>query len=413
MPVLEKTRSPYVLVVGLTVAAALLIFAGVHLFSHDDVEVRVAPVGYQNLISSVSTNGKVEPVEEFQAHAFGPGEVKKIFVQIGQKVQRGQMLLQMDDADAAARVASMRVAVQSSKNSAADLQQNGTQEERIALAGEVERAQFQEQQATSDLQALEQLRQKGAASAAEVAAAQQRLQTAQSALRGVEQRRAGRFGPGDIARSKTQVADASAGLAAAQANYNHNDIRAPLAGTVYSIPVAPYDFVSTGEDLMDVADLNRIQVRAYFDEPEIGKLAVGQAVRIVWEARPGQTWHGHIERAPSTIITYGTRNVGECIITVDDANGDLLPNTNVTVTVITKQRFNVLCVPREGLHTEGAINFVYKVVNGRLVHTPVQVGVVNLTRVEITSGLTDHDTVALGATSNRDLSNGLAVRTVE
>ena len=169
-----------------------------------------------------------------------------------------------------------------------------------------------------------------------------------------------------------------------------------------------------GDDLLDLADLNRIQVRAYFDEPEIGQLAVGQAVKIVWDAKPNQTWHGHISRAPSTVITYGTRNVGECIITVDDARGDLLPNTNVTVTVTTSQRFNVLSIPREALHTEGSSDYVFRVINDKLVRTPVQVGVVNLTRVEITGGLTEKDTVATTATtSNRDLSNGLAVKIVE
>ena len=124
---------------------------------------------------------------------------------------------------------------------------------------------------------------------------------------------------------------------------------------------------------IDVADLNKIQVHAYFDEPEIGKLAVGQAVKIAWDAKPTQIWHGHISLAPTTVITYGTRNVGECIITVDDARGDLLPNTNVVVTVTTSQRFNALSIPREALHTDGG-DFVYRVVNGKLVRTPVQVG---------------------------------------
>src|SRR6202012_5159576 len=104
-----------------------------------------------------------------------------------------------------------------------------------------------------------------------------------------------------------------------QTAYANVDMRAPFSGTVYSVPVADYDFVQGGEALMNMADLNRIQVRAYFDEPEIGKLSTGQQVKIVWEAKPGMVWHGHIARAPSTIIAYGTRNVGECIITVDDA----------------------------------------------------------------------------------------------
>ena len=135
--------------------------------------------------------------------------------------------------------------------------------------------------------------------------------------------------------------------------------------------------------------------------------------RITWDAKPNQTWHGHISRAPSTVIVYGTRNVGECIITVDDAQGDLLPNTNVVVTVTISQRFNVLTIPREALRTEGANSFVYRIVQDKLVRTPVQVGVQNLNRVEILSGLSEKDIVALNATSNRDLSNGLAVKIVE
>jgi HlyD family secretion protein len=260
---------------------------------------------------------------------------------------------------------------------------------------------------------LKQLQQKGAASASEVAAAEQRLQAANASLDVLKTRTTQRYGASDIARAQAQVEEAQASVAAAQSAYAVVNIRSPLAGTVYSIPVSTYDFVQAGEDLMDVADLNRIQVRAYFDEPEIGKLAVGQAVKIVWDAKPDLTWHGHINRAPTTVITYGTRNVGEALITVDDAHGDLLPNTNVTVTVTVSQRFNVLSVPREALHTEGTSNFVFRVIDGKLVRTPVQIDVVTLTRVEITGGLTEKDTVALNATSNRDLSNGLAVKIVE
>jgi HlyD family secretion protein len=319
----------------------------------------------------------------------------------------------MDDAEAASRLATAHATLSSAEATAHDVAQGGSQEERIALEGDMNRAQLQKDQAEKDLAALKQLQQKGAASAGEVASAEQRLQSANTTLENVRLRQKDRYSSTDKSKVQAQLNDAHAAVAAAQNSYSNANIRSPLPGTVYSIPVSQYDFVTAGEDLMDVADLNRIQVRAYFDEPEIGKLAVGQAVKIVWDAKPNQTWHGHISRAPSTVITYGTRNVGECIITVDDAQGDLLPNTNVTVTVTTSQRFNVLSVPREALHTEGASDYVYRVAQGKLIRTPVKIGAFNLTRVEIMSGLTEKDTVALNATSNRDLSNGLAVKIVE
>jgi len=379
----------------------------------DLVEVHVAAVTRQSLISSVSTNGKVEPIGEFQAYAPAAGIVAKVYVEVLQKVKVGDLLLKMDDSDAVAKLAAANATLRAAEATLHDMEHGGSQEEHIALTGDLSRAQLQQQQTTKDLAALKQLEQKGAASASEVAAAEERLQTAESTLQAVQSRTTQRYSPTDKARVEAQVADARAALTAAQSSYAAFNIRTPKAGTVYSIPVSTYDFVPAGENLVDVADLNKIQVHAYFDEPEIGKLSVGQAVKITWDARPNQTWHGHISIAPTTVITYGTRNVGECIITVDDARGELLPNTNVIVTVTTAQRFNALSIPREALHTDGG-DFVYRVVNGKLVRTPVQIGVAtNLIRAEITGGLTEKDTVALGAINNHELSNGLPVKIVE
>ena len=412
MQTIEKRTNPAVLWGSVAVVAVLAVLA-IRSFTREIVGVRVASVTHQDLLSPISTNGKVEPIEEFQAHAPAPGVVEEIFVDVGQKVKAGQLLVKMQDSDALSRLASANSLVKSAEASNADLSQGGTQEERLSMSGDLSRAQTQQQQAEKDLTALQQLQQKGAASAGEVDSAKQRLEAANATLKGVHQRSTDRYSSTDRARSAAQLADAKASLALARSGYAGANIRSPLAGTVYSIPVSQYDFVPAGDDLLDVADLNRIQVRAYFDEPEIGKLAPGQPVKIVWDAKPLQTWHGHISRAPATVITYNTRNVGECIITVDDARGDLLPNTNVTVTVTVSQRFNVLSIPREALHTEGINNYVYRIVNHRLTRTAVQVGILNLNRVEITGGLTEHDVVALNATSNRDLTDGLEVKAVE
>ena len=189
-------------------------------------------------------------------------------------------------------------------------------------------------------------------------------------------------------------------------------VRAPFDGTVYSLPVSVTEYVQQGQTLLQMADLRQIQVRAYFDEPEIGGLRVGFPVTIVWDALQGRTWHGHIVRVPSTIITYGTRNVGEVLVAVDDSDGSLLPNTNVTVTVTEQHLDNVLTVPREALHSESGKNFVYKFSGTTLRRTPVTVGAINLTEVQITSGLKEGDTVALSTTNGEPLAEGIPARVV-
>jgi len=190
-------------------------------------------------------------------------------------------------------------------------------------------------------------------------------------------------------------------------------IRAPIAGTVYSLDARPTGFVDQGKLLLQLADLSHIRVRAYFDEPEIGRLAVGQKIDIKWDAKPGVLWHGHIERVPITVITYGTRTVGEVLVAVDGSDSGLLPDTNVTVTVTTASQSGVLSIPREALYSENGKPYVYKVVNDELHRTPVTTGAINLTQVAILSGLREGDIVATGTTNGQPLQEGIPIKSVQ
>jgi HlyD family secretion protein len=391
------------------VAACLAVYLVLH-FNQTSVTVRTARVERQDVVRTVSTNGKVEPIDDFQAHAPGPGVVDKIYVTLDQQVQRGQPLIKMDDTYPLRDIATAQASIDSAESTLNAMEHGGTPAELIASKADLAQAQLAQKQDAATVSALQKLQAQGAASANEVAAAQQRLQDAQVHLSQLQAQRTGRYSAGEIAAQRAQIAQGQANLAAARRGFANVDVKAPLAGTVYSIPVQQYDFVQPGQTLLDVADLNKLQIRAYFDEPEIGQLKAGQPVKIVWNAKPNMVWHGHILEAPTTVTGYGTRNVGEALISVDDAHGDLLPNTNVTVTVTTLFRPNVPSLPREALHTEGSSDFVYKVVGDRLVRTPIQVGALNLTRFEITGGLNEGDVVALGATTDVDLTDGLRVK---
>ncbi len=182
---------------------------------------------------------------------------------------------------------------------------------------------------------------------------------------------------------------------------------------MYSVLVHASDFVQAGDKLLQMANLKQIQVRAYFDEPEIGKLAIGKPVTIIWEAKPGRVWHGHITRTPTTVVTYGTRNVGEALISVDDSDEVLLPNTNVTITVTLLDVPDALIVPREALHVDDSGDYVFQVVNGRLRRIPVKIGNINLTQVQIVSGIADNTIVALTAPDGASLHDDLAVSRAE
>jgi len=393
----------------------LIVFAFflVRNLTREKVEVRVARASFETLSRTVSTNGKVEPVVDFPAHVPFPSVIQQLYVQVGQHVQAGALLVQLNDADAKARIASADAAVISAKVALRDIDQGGSFDDRNRFQGELSSAKLEQSQARTNLETLQELLAKGAASSGDVTAAQQRVTAADAAVKNIGARTTQRYNVEDRSLAQARVQDAEAALAAARNNESNVIIRSPIAGTVYSLPSLKYDFVPAGVNILDVADLNRLQIRAYFDEPEIGRLAQGQPVTITWDAKLDEQWHGHIERAPATVMAYGTRNVGECLISVDDARGELIPNSTVTVRVTETQHSNVLSVPREALHTDGAKDFVYRIVNGKLKVTPVQVNLVTLNSVEIVGGLAPNDQVVLRAKSpETELTNGLEVKPI-
>ena len=408
----NRTRSRWIWIS--TAIALIVVFYFVRMLTRTRVPVRVGTVVRSALKSTVPTNGKVEPQPQtnFEAHAPFPGLVKSIFVHEGDQVKKGQLLLTMDDTDARARLATALAALRNAQDSYTTLLHGGTQQQRIALKGELTKARLDLDQAQKNLAALQKLQQTGAASSSEVASAKQRLEMDEASLSVLEQRKSEPYDTADLNRAKAAIADAQAGYDAARQAVSQANVRAPFDGTVYLVPVSRTEYVQQGDLLLEMADLRKMQVRAYFDEPEIGKLRIGQPVTIQWDAQPGKVWNGEIYRVPSTIISYTTRNVGEVMVKIDAANNDLLPNTHVRVTALVANIPNALNVPREALHSEGGEPYVYVVSDGYLHRTPVEVGNINLTQVQILKGLKEGQTVALGSTNGEPVGDGVPITEV-
>jgi HlyD family secretion protein len=318
----------------------------------------------------------------------------------------------LDDLQARAREASAESGVKAAQAGLEAATHNGTQQERQMAAADQTRARLECDEARRSLESLTKLNSTGAASSSEVAAARQRLETAEANLKAVEQGTVNRYSPAEVERARAALADAEASLAEARQVLAHTVVRAPAAGTVYHLDAGRTEFVEEGKLLIQLADLHHERVRAYFDEPEIGRLEVGQKVQIKWDAKQGHIWNGHIELTPITVINLGTRSVGEVLVKIDDLDGELLPDTNVTVKATISSEPNTLSIPREALHSENGKTYVYKVVKDALQKTYVTVGTLNLTQVAILSGLAEGDQVATGTENGQPLQEGVPVKVV-
>ena len=378
-----------------------------------DVAVTAAQAEMQTIVSTVDTNGVVEPLNNFQAHAPTPAVVREIRVHEGQRVKQGDLLLRLDDADIRAQEARALAQVRAAESELATLRAGGTREEVLTTQSQLQTAKAELDAAQRSLEAMRRLQKQGAASAAEVNDAQSRLDAAQAQVDLLQKKLNSRFADSQLASAQARLSEAQAAHAAAVDLLRQSNVRAPRAGTVYSIPVRQGAFVNAGELLLQMADLDQVQVRAFVDEPEVGRLHEGQEVLVTWDALPEKTWQGKIVQVPATIVTRGTRNVGEAISEVENAGSSLLPNVNVTVKIVADRESNVLTVPREAVHDADGSHYVYEIRNGTLHRTPVTTGMSNLTNVQITEGLSEGAQVAVSSVSGTLLADQMQVQVVE
>ena len=376
------------------------------------LKVRAARVERGPIRSLVSTNGKIEPIQPFEAHAPISTTVKRLSVKEGDHVHKGQLLLELDDADIRTQATRAQAQVKRAQADQSALSTGGTQEEVLTLNSQLVKARNARDAAQRNLEALRRLQQESAASPGEVRQAEDTLQRDQADVTLLEEKQKERYSKPETARIEAQSAEAQAAYEAAEDALLKSSVRAPFDGVVYSVPVKQGAFVQAGELLLQEADLSRVLVRAFVDEPDVGRLLPGQRVEIIWDALPGRTWTGTVNTVPSTVKLRGSRNVGETTAVVDNHDLRLLPNVNVGVTIVVAEHNNVITLQRDALRIDESKPYVFKIVDHHVKHQTVEFSLQNLTRVEITSGLSEGDTVALPAEESKPLSDGVAIKVV-
>jgi HlyD family secretion protein len=373
----------------------------------------------ENIAASVSSNGKVEPIAPYIVRAQLDTFVESVNATEGQRVKKGQLLLQLDVRDAEAKLAEARSALLRAADDLRAAQGGGRSDEAARTAGALASAIADRDRLQKNHDALQRLIDKQAATKDELAANDLALAKAQALVQQLQaaKNEFDRSVKLQASQATLQVDQQKSAIASLEEKVRNGKITAPIDGTLYSLPAHKGDFVHVGDLLAEMADLHKVRVRAFIDEPELGGLEPGQTVKITWDALPNRVWSGKTEVIPKQVVKYGTRSVGELLCSVDNEQLDLLPNINVNVRINSQERKNVLTIPRGAVENDGGARYVFVVKDGELpVETntlerrPIQVGIADATSYEVLSGLKQDDRVALPG--DIDLRDGMKVRVV-
>ncbi len=334
----------------------------------------------ENIVSSISSNGKVEPISpsiiRAQLHTF----VDKVAVLEGQQVKKGQLLLELNVRDATALLAEARGRLLKAQDDFRAASAGGRSDDSARVTGDLAKAIADRDRLQRSHDALQRLLSQQAATKDELAANELALTKAQAEvtrLTAVKQE----FDRGvhlDSQRSSLQVQKA-------------------------------------GDLLAEMADLHKVRVRAFVDEPEIGGLRPNEPVRITWDAMPDRIWQGVTETIPRQVVPRGTRSVGELLCSVNNDKLELLPNVNVNVRINSQERSNVLVIPRGTVASESGKRYVYVVKAAEfgvgkkvLEKREIQLGIADSVHYEVLSGLDTKDIVALPG--DVELHDGMYVK---
>ncbi len=380
--------------------------------------IRTAQVKRGSIVLSVSATGTVEPAAMVEVRSRATGTVTRVLVDEGQRVRRGQVLVELDDPDARHAVESDRAALQSAEAAVAsaqarldDLRAGATVYTRQQAEEAVRQTEAALAQAKDTLTRQEQLLKDGYVAQSVVDDARHGVEIAESQVRAARAKLADLIAgstPGQIAQAEAALRQAraqaevtSAQLRQAEEQLAESRIAAPISGVVVkrSVDVGQSIIGGSGTGgtlVITLAQIEPLYATVTVDEADIGGVHTGMPVRLTADALPNAVFRGKVDRVAA--VAQVVQNVTQFAVTV--VLQEPPPGVRLGMTVdaefVTARRDDVLVVPRQAVK-EGKPPTVTVIVGGELETRPVQTGLFDGRMVEITSGLHEGEVVLLGS----------------
>lgn len=372
--------------------------------------VAVVQASRETFRSSISSNGKVEPIIPYSLRAKFDGFVDRVIAAEGKAVKKGELLLTLDGRAIRSQLDQARAQLAAQEDDLRAAKAGGRADQAAKLASDLRSAEAERNLLQRQQEMLTKLAAQNAATSEEVEKNRTALERAEASVDEARKTKQEFEHQASLDRDRLDllVEHSKALVNDLQDKVDSTRVVAPTNGTLYSFPVHAGDFVHTGDLLAAIADLHELRVRAYIDEPELGQLKPGQTVVVTWDALPGRTWTGKTEILPRQVVALGTRNVGELLCTIENKGQELIPNTTVDVRIEINERAGALVLPRGAVQIDGTHRYVYRLDGGRLHQTEIRVGLSNATQFEVLSGVNAGDFLALPGDTT--LRNNMAVR---
>lgn len=343
------------LIAGIVLILITFILLWLFLFRQDNksnTELQTVVAERRDIGSSVLATGIIKPKvgAEVKVGSRISGVVKKLRANIGDYVQAGQVIAEIDDAELRAKLNQNLAAVNKAR---ADYDYAKLNMER--------QASLLEQNYIS----------------------RQTYDLAENAFK--------------IADAQLKQAEANAEVAKVQLSYT--SIYALTSGVIASVSTQEGETVMAGlaaPTFVNIIDLTRLEVQVYVDETDIGKILIGQEATFTVDTYSDTDFKGNVTAIyPKAVIQDNVVNYIVVVEIIDFKDKILRPEMTATVTIHLETRKNVIAIPSKAIIRERGERFVTVLENGTAVSRKIKTGWYNSSFTEVVDGLNEGETVLL------------------
>lgn len=313
-------------------------------------EATTAVVARRDIGASVLATGVIRPQvgAEVRVGSRISGVLERLYVTVGDRVRRGQRLAKLDSTEHAARYAEALAALETARAEHAFAVQEFARAETMQAQGVIPEAEYERAARLRDV-------------------------------------------------TQSQVKQAQANLRSAQIQMEYTNIVAPIGGVVADVSTQVGETVAASlaaPTFVTIIDLDRLEVWAYVDETDIGRIEIGQRAVFTVDTYPEDEFEGIVTAIrPKAEIQNGVVNY-VTVIEISGARGRTLrPEMTTTVNVMLERRENVLAVPSAALRRDRDGTYVFLSRSGASVRQPVRIGYRGRSYAEVIEGLSEGDTI--------------------
>ena len=354
----------------------------------------------------VNTNGIIEPVDRSEIYAPVDGVVARIPVTEGARIARGQTLVELESSETRTALSDARTALLEARRQAERVETGPPAEEITVLEASIAEAALALERTRKDLAVEEGLLEKGAVARASVEALARERDRLRLRIEGLERQRrdlAERYSAQEKEWEREKVRELARQVAFLERQIGMESVRAPREGVLFALEVQPGAHVPRGQLLARINQPGRVRLRAYVDEPDLGRIAEGQPARIEWDGLAGRHWNGAVEKPAEQVVDLDNRTVGYVLCSIEGEPKELIPNLNVKVEITTEQKPGALTVPRSAVFSLDGKRSVLVLEGPKAVVRTVVPGLVTAEEIEILEGVREGEVVA---TNPLDVNSG-------